>query len=319
MIPISPATGTGARPRRPTPCRGPARPPGRHRDRGVARKYLIGGTRRVLRWRGGLAAVLLRTRQNHLVRAARVVLVTGASRGIGRAVGLELARRGATVVGVARDPAALATLDAATGGTCLALDLTDPGAPGRAVTHCLDRYGRLDAVVVNAGIGYADNVQAMSTSDIVELVDLNVRASMLTARAALGPVRARPPGGPAAGLVFISSIAGAVGLPGESAYSATKAAIAMFAGLLREELRSDRIGVSVVIPGVVTTDLLTTRRTAYDRRFPRPVTPERVAVAVVDALESGAKEIYVPGWLRVPGRVAVLAPRLYRVMARRFG
>src|SRR6266540_3641958 len=229
---------------------------------------------------------------------AAVVVVTGASRGIGRATTDLLAGRGARVVGVARDAAALTELDARTGGSSLAADLADPGSAERIVEHALRTHGRLDGVVVNAGIGYVGEVGRMPAALV-----------------------ARPPDadGRRGGLVFVSSIAGAVGVPGESVYSATKAGLGCFAELLREEVRAERIGVSTVLPGVVTTDLLRDRQVPYSRRFPRPVPPERAAAVVVRALETGAPRLFVPRWLAVPARFAGMAPGIYRALARRFG
>jgi NAD(P)-dependent dehydrogenase (short-subunit alcohol dehydrogenase family) len=286
-----------------------------------------------------------------------VVVVTGASRGIGRATGELLAARGARVVGVARDAAALDRLDAATGGASLAADVADPAAADRIVEHALRSYGRLDGVVVNAGLGHAGDFGEMPPARIAELVDVNLRAALLLARASLPALRARLPGlnpaghphpsnpaghphpsnpaghphpsnpaghphpsrGRHGGIVFVGSIAGAVGVPGESVYSATKAALACFADLLREELRADRIGVSTVLPGVVTTDLLHSRGVPYTRRFPRPMPPERAAAAVVRALQTGTPQVFVPRWLALPARLAGTAPGLYRLLARHFG
>src|SRR5215468_6166842 len=256
---------------------------------------------------------------------AAVVVVTGASRGIGRATGELLAARGARVVGVAREAAALDRLDAATGGASLAADVADPAAADHIVEHALRSYGRLDGVVVNAGLGHAGDFGEMPADRIAELVDVNLRAALLLTRACLPALRAQPPGpsdrpsGRRGGIVFVGSIAGAVGVPGESVYSATKAGLACFAGLLREELRADRIGVSTVLPGVVTTDLLRSRGVPYDRRFPRPMPPERAAAAVVRALQAGTPQVFVPRWLAVPARLAGTAPGLYRALARRLG
>jgi short-subunit dehydrogenase len=248
-----------------------------------------------------------------------VVVVSGASRGIGRATGELLAGRGALVVGVARDAAALDRLDAYTGGTSLAVDLARPEAADLVVEHALRGYGRLDGVVVNAGVGYVGEVGLMPAARVAELVDVNLRAALLLARASLPALRARPHtrGRSAGGIVFVSSIAGAVGVPGESVYSATKAGLDTFAALLREEVRADRIGVSTVLPGVVATDLLRDRQVPYTRSFPRPVPPERVAAVVVRALETGKPRLFVPRWLAVPARLAGTAPGLYRALARR--
>jgi NAD(P)-dependent dehydrogenase (short-subunit alcohol dehydrogenase family) len=242
-----------------------------------------------------------------------VVLVTGASRGIGRATARLLARLGATVVATGRDGTALAELTAEIGGSYLVADLTEDGAAGRIVQHALTEHGRLDGVVANAGVGWVGRFEQMPEDRIGELIDLNLRAQLLVARAAIGPLRAA--GG---SLVFVSSIA-AIGVVDEAVYSASKAALEVFADVLREELRGSGVSVSTVLPGVVRTDLLRGRQLPYDRRFPRPMAPDRVARAVVAALTGDDRRLFRPRWLMVPARLAGIAPGLYRRLARRWG
>jgi len=245
--------------------------------------------------------------------AGSVVLVTGASRGIGRATAELLAARGATVVGTGRDETALRSVADRTGGSYLVADLAEPDAAQRLVRHALDRHGRLDGVVANAGAGHVGTFAQMAPADIVRLVELDLRAPMLLARAA-APVL--PAGG---ALVFVGSIAGAVGVPGETVYSACKAGLAAFAELLGEELRERAITVSTVLPGVVDTDFLRNRAEPYDRRFPRPMPPDRVARAVLAALTGGDVRRFEPRWLAIPARLAGALPGTYRRLARRFG
>ena len=249
-----------------------------------------------------------------------VVLVTGGSRGIGRATAELAARRGATVVCAGRDAAALREVAEACGARTMVADLRGPGAAAELVGEVLDRCGRLDAVVANAGVGHAGPVAEMTGEQVAELVDVNVRAPLLLARSAVaafreaGDRRER-------GLVFVTSIAGLVGVPGETVYSATKAALESFAVLLREELRADpltaAVRVSTVAPGVVDTGFFARQGAAYDRRFPRPMPPERAAAAVVQALERGRSRTVVPRWLAIPARLAAVAPATYRALARR--
>jgi short-subunit dehydrogenase len=249
-----------------------------------------------------------------------VVLVTGASGGIGRATAHLLAARGAHVVAAGRDPAALRDLAESTGGTALSEDLRDPMAPDRLVAQAYEARGRLDGVIANAGIGHAGPVVDMSARRVAALVDLNVRSTLLLARAAAVAFRQQAADGDRRrrGIVFVSSIAGAVGVPGESVYSATKAAVESFAVVLREELGPDDVGVSTVLPGVVDTEFFARRGAAYDRRFPRPMPPARVARAVVGALESGRPRTIVPRWLGLPAWLSAAVPGPYRALARRF-
>jgi NAD(P)-dependent dehydrogenase (short-subunit alcohol dehydrogenase family) len=237
-----------------------------------------------------------------------VVLVTGASRGIGAATCAALTRRGAVVVAAGRDETALAGVAAA---ATVVADAADPAAAPALVAAAVDRHGRLDAVVANAGLGWAGEFAAMDPARITELVDVNLRAPMLLARAAL-PVLRRP-----GALVFVTSIAGLVGVPGETVYSVTKAGLETFATLLREEV--DGVTVSTVAPGAVDTGFFTTRGVPYDRSFPRPIPPRRVADAVVEAIATGRERQVEPRWLAVPARLSATLPKTYRALARRFG
>ncbi len=240
--------------------------------------------------------------------AGRVVLVTGASRGIGAATCAALTRRGAVVVAAGRDADAL---DAVAAASTVVADVAEPGAAAGLVAAAVDRHGGLDAVVANAGLGWAGEFAGMDPDRITELVDVNLRAPMLLARAAL-PVLRRP-----GALVFLTSIAGLVGVPGETVYSVTKAGLETFAALLREEVEG--VTVSTVAPGAVDTGFFDTRGVPYDRRFPRPVPARRVADAVVEAITTGRERRVEPRWLAVPARLSATAPKTYRALARRFG
>jgi short-subunit dehydrogenase len=243
-----------------------------------------------------------------------VVIVTGASRGIGAATARLLARRGAQVVGVGRDPVALDSLDS------VAVDLRERSAADRVVDFALDAYDRIDGLVLNAGVGQVGPMAAMSADDVDLLVDTNLRAPLALTRAAIDSIRTNDPvGGVRGGLVFVSSIAGALPVPTEAVYSATKAGLGAFAAAVREEVRVDGIRVSTVLPGVVDTDLHRERAVPYERRFPRPMPPERVAAAIVAALESGRARTFLPRWLTLPAWLHGAAPPVYHALARRFG
>src|SRR5947209_2021103 len=247
--------------------------------------------------------------------AGRVAIVTGASHGIGHATAKALAARGATVVVAGLDDDALSALAGEIGGSWLGVDVRDPAHADDLVKRALDQHRRVDIVVANAGIGHAGDVAEMTAERICDLVDINVRAPFLLARAALAPMLAQRSGA----LVFISSIAAGVLVPRESVYSATKAAIEAFAEPLREELRDTGVTVSTVAPGVVYTRFFDDRGEPYERRFPRPIGPEVIANAVVRAIEDGRRHTVVPRWLGIAPRVRAIAPRVYRTLARRFG
>src|SRR6266540_2974827 len=102
-------------------------------------------------------------------------------------------------------------------------------------------------------------------------------------------------------------------------YAATKAGLATFADSVREEVAGRGVTVSVVVPGVVDTAFFDRRGSAYDRAWPVPVPAERVARALLRAVESDRAEVFAPAWTRLPARLKGAAPGLYRTLALRFG
>ncbi|HEX6498640.1 MAG TPA: SDR family NAD(P)-dependent oxidoreductase [Micromonosporaceae bacterium] len=245
--------------------------------------------------------------------AGSVALVTGASSGIGRAVATRLARDGATVLAAGRDKDRLARLATDTGAVPVPVDLSSPHAPTDLAERALAVAGRVDIVVNNAGTGWAGPVTAMSAADVDTLLAVNLRAPLQLTRALL-PDLGRP-----GHLVFVGSIAGGLGVRDEAVYAAVKAGLHVFAESLRLELARDRVGVSLVVPGVVDTAFFARRGRPYDRARPRPMPAERVASALVDAIRAGRDEVYLPRWLRLAVAVRGVAPGTYRRLAGRYG
>lgn len=245
----------------------------------------------------------------------RTLIVTGGSRGIGRGVAELAAGRGARVVAVGRDEVGLAEVSRRTGGSYVVADLRRSDAAQAVVARVLDDHGGIDGVVCAAGIGYRGAFAGMPADRLGEIIDTNLRSPLLLARAAL-PALLRSGEG---ALVFVTSIAGLVGVPDEAAYSASKAGLAAFADLLREELRGSRVTVSAVAPGVVDTEFFARRGAPYHRSRPRPIPPDRVARLVLRALETGPRRRVEPPWLAAPAWLSAVAPGLYRALARRWG
>lgn len=241
------------------------------------------------------------------------VLVTGASSGIGAATAELLAGAGATVLLSGwgnRD--GLAEVARRTGGQVLAADLAAASGPADLAARAL-AAGPVDALVANAGIGWAGSVAEMEPEVIDRLVAVNLAAPIRLARALLPGMYERSQGR----LVFVTSIAGSVGVGGEAVYSATKAGLACFAEALRYEAAPHGVSVSVVVPGVVDTGFFARRGRPYARRRPRPIPPERVAAAIAHALRTGRPETVVPRWLALPSRLHGAVPGLYRFLAAR--
>jgi short-subunit dehydrogenase len=237
------------------------------------------------------------------------VLITGGSSGIGAADAHVFAARGYRVAVTGRDKGALDRVARATGGVSIPGDLREPGCARRVVDTAALSLGGLDVVVSNAGLGWSGRFAAMSEEEIDVLLDVNLRATAHVARAALGYLR------PGAGhLAFVGSIAGLVGVTGESWYSATKSGVGMLADVLRAELRAEGIEVTLVVPGVVDTPFFDRRKVPYQRRYPRPIAARVVAAAIVDAVESRRETVIVPGWLSWPARLRGGLPGLYRML-----
>ncbi|WLW58249.1 SDR family NAD(P)-dependent oxidoreductase [Streptomyces sp. YU58] len=177
--------------------------------------------------------------------AERVVVVTGAGSGIGRAAARAFADAGARVLGVGRRIDALE--ETAAGYPAIALhsaDLSDPEAPEHVVDAAIDRWGQLDVLVNNAGVAKLMPLAGTTTSGITALFDLNVVAPSLLARAAL-PHLCRSRGT----IVNVSSTFGHRPLPGGAHYAASKAALEQLTRSWAVELAADGIRVNALAPG----------------------------------------------------------------------
>ena len=220
---------------------------------------------------------------------SRVVLITGASSGIGRECALAFARRGDTVVGVARHAPALRELaDEQPGIRVETCDVTVPDERSALVERVLAEHGRIDVLVNNAGVGVIGYLDELDADDVERVYDTNVVAVADLTRLVLPGMRARGDGA----VVMISSVAAWASVPPATVYSSSKFAVHGLIEGLRRELRGTGVRVHSVNPAPISTDYLA--RTAD--RSPQPGDPERpkapgfppswVADAVLDAADA---------------------------------
>jgi NADP-dependent 3-hydroxy acid dehydrogenase YdfG len=210
----------------------------------------------------------------------QVALVTGAGRGIGRAVAVALAAEGAAVALASRSRAELAEAAAAVkagGGRALAVpvDVTQDPEVEALVERVLSELGRLDMLVTAAGVATFGPVASAKAADWDAMLAVNLRAVMVTCRAALGPMIRQRRGT----IVNVASVAAVRAIAGGAAYAATKAGVLAWSRVLAEEVRHEGVRVGVVLPGAVDTPLWDQIAGAPDRG--RMLRPEDVARAVV--------------------------------------
>jgi len=223
------------------------------------------------------------------------ILITGASKGVGRATAAELAKRGHRVVATARDPRTLDGLEVA---QRLRLDVTDQATVDAAV----EQAGEIDVLVSNAGVIFAAAVEASPLAEIERLYAQNTVGAMRVTQALLPQMRRRGKGR----LVFVSSMAGRIILPGNSAYAATKWALEAFGETLAVELSGFGIDVTLAEPGPISSGALDDM-TAYrldddpyaallQGSIPAEMmsSPEQVAEAIADLVEADMVPLRVP-------------------------
>ncbi|MCC6626071.1 MAG: 3-oxoacyl-[acyl-carrier-protein] reductase [Chloroflexi bacterium] len=231
--------------------------------------------------------------------SGRVALVTGSSRGIGRAVALRLARDGASVIVNYRtsEVAAQAVVEeiGQLGSTAIAVagDVTEPEAADRLVEAALDRFGRLDVLVANAGITRDMLTLRMSDGDWAAVVDTNLTSVFRCCRAALRPMLRQRSGR----IVTISSVIGLAGNAGQANYAAAKAGVVGLTKSLAREFGSRSITVNAVAPGFIETELTGVLSEAIKQRAIEMIplghlgTPEDIAEAVAFLASPAARYI----------------------------
>jgi short-subunit dehydrogenase len=246
----------------------------------------------------------------------RVAVITGASRGIGRALAIELDRRGAHLVLAARDEDALKALAEELGGRPLVVvtDMSKSSDVRNLATKAEEHYGRVEILVNNAGIGITGLVSDVELDSLKRVFDVNVFGAIAAIQACIPIMRRQGYGH----IVNISSILGKIAVPQTAGYAASKWALQALSDGLRVEEAPNGITVTVACPGSTDTDFrkneLRAGSTLLDER-PRPQlqTAERAAVLIANAIARGKREVLLTAFSKVLCAVGQNAPRILDV------
>ena len=246
-----------------------------------------------------------------------VVVITGASSGIGRSTAIMLARRGAIIVAASRTLSALQSLEVEireSGGTILSVqtDVAFKEDVRRLVTTALQQFGKIDIVVCNAGVYLRHPVRDSSLEEYERCMAVNFYGSVHLVLAVLPHMLGRKSGH----IVVVSSVDGKKGLPLDAPYVASKFALVGFTDVLRQELRGTGVHASTVLPGRVDTPMIGHLRVPF---VSAKVSPERAALAIVSAIRRRKAETIVPSFgPRLLVVISAILPRMGDLLVRLF-
>ncbi len=232
--------------------------------------------------------------------SGQIALVTGASRGIGRAIALELAEQGATVIGTATTAEGAADIQqglaqAGFAGWGAALDVTDAAACAALIGEIEKKYGAVGILVNNAGITRDNLAMRMKDDEWDAVIDTNLKAVFRLAKLVMrGMMKARH-----GRIINITSVVGSSGNPGQANYAAAKAGVAGMTRALAQELGSRNITVNCVAPGFIDTDMTKAlpeaQREALLQKIPLGRLGQASEIAAAVAFLAGPRAGYVTG------------------------
>jgi dehydrogenase/reductase SDR family protein 7B len=228
----------------------------------------------------------------------KIAWITGASSGIGAALARQWAARGGHVILSGRDQARLGEVAASLASETLILpfDVRDDAALADATARALAWKGGVDLAVANAGISQRSTALETDMRVYREIIEVDLIAQIAFAQGLIGPMSDRGSGA----LAFISSIAGKVGVPMRTAYSAAKFGLAGYADALRGELSQSGVSVHAIYPGSIRTDVSRNALTAdgsargrSDKVIDEGIDPDVAATDMLEAIAAGEREIIV--------------------------
>ncbi len=240
----------------------------------------------------------IQPRHSPMILNNAVIVITGASSGIGRAFAESFAQRGARLVLVARrvdrlEALRLAIAPYAAEVLVIAADVSTPAGRAAIIDGTLAHFGQIDAIVNNAGVYVAGPLETLTGDDVDSLVEVNLGGTIGLTRLVLPSMLNRRSGL----IIHVASVAGRVASPGQSVYGATKHGLLAFSTALRRELIGTGVSVVTVLPEFVNTEMLTPALIDWLHQIGLPlIEPHTVSATTIAGLLKGQSEIYVSGW-----------------------
>jgi NAD(P)-dependent dehydrogenase (short-subunit alcohol dehydrogenase family) len=233
------------------------------------------------------------------------VLITGGSRGIGKAIAIEYARKGAIVLLLARDEEKLeealeSVMKAGGSGYLMKCDVTKPEDMQKAMDFAIQKMGAIDVAVLNAGIGGSGLIDGMRLEDFKRIFEVNL-FGVIHGLAAIVPVMKMQGYGTIAG---ISSLAESRGLPGNAAYNSSKVALSHLLESARMELKHYGIRIVIVKPGFIQTDM-TARHKFY---MPFLMDADKAAKRIIHGIEKGKSIVAFPVPMAIASYIGKILP-----------